>query len=90
MLESLVAAWNSTMDVAKKVMDRIWGEQTAQESSLMKRAEKAEAEYRAAAQRLREATDRDDDKAKSVALRDVNAWRSELNRLRDEAASKHA
>jgi hypothetical protein len=90
MLELILAAWKGTTDLVNKVLERMWGEQTAQESSLMKRAEKAEAEYRAAAQRLREANDSGNDKSKAVALRDLNAWRSELNRLRDEAASKRA
>jgi hypothetical protein len=88
MFASVIAAWNGTMAVTKKVLDRLWGEQTSQESSLMKRAEHAELEYRSAAQRLREANASGNDKAKAEALTATNSWRAELNRLRDEAAAK--
>lgn len=88
MFESILAAWHSTMDVAKKVLDRVWGDQTSQEASLMTRAEQAKANYDAARGRLQRATDDENPHEKAIALSDLNRWRSELNRLRDEAAAK--
>lgn len=81
MLKSVSEAWTKTIGL-------IWGDQTLAESSLLKRTEQAEAAYRTAAARLQEANEREDDKAIEVALRDLNAHRSELNRLRREAAAK--
>ncbi len=88
MFELIVGAWKSTVDAASLVMKRLWGDQTSQEASLMKRAEQAEAEFRTASARLREANARGDEKAKSVALSDCNSWKSELTRLHAEAAAK--
>lgn len=90
MFDSIVAAWKETMAVTNKVLGRIWGDQTSQESSLMKRAEHAEQELRAAKVRLEEANSRGDTAAKVAELLAVNSWRSELNRLRDEASAKRS
>jgi cellobiose-specific phosphotransferase system component IIA len=90
MFESIVAAWGSTMQVATKVLDRIWGSQTSQESSLMKRAEHAATEYHAARARLIAANAREDLQETTQAVSELNKWRSELNRLKDEAAAKRS
>ena len=83
-----VGAWKSTMDAMTKVIGLVYGEQTLDESSLRKRADKAEAERAAAARRLQEANASGNDKAKAEALTALNSWTAECKRLSDEAASK--
>jgi hypothetical protein len=80
MLKGVSEAWTKTIGL-------IWGDQTLAESSLLKRAEKAHAHRKQAAQRLRE-VDEHDAEAKAAALRDLNAWTAECKRLSDESAAK--
>jgi hypothetical protein len=87
-------AWSDALTAIfgtiKKGLDVIWGDQTIAESSLEKRAEKAAKQKQQAKEDLRKANIDGDLPACAEALSRLNAYDSELRRLRDEAAAKRA
>jgi len=74
-------------DLAKKVLDRLWGDQTSQQASLQQRAEEAASKKHEALALLKAASEKGDAHAISQALSAVNGWDLALKRLHAEAAA---
>lgn len=74
-------------DLAKKVLDRLWGDQTSQQANLLSRTEQAVTKKHEALALLNEVTAKGDPHAITLALSAVNSWDAVLKRLRAEAAA---
>ena len=74
-------------DLAKKVLDRLWGDQTSQQANLLSRTEDAVRKKHEALALLKAATENGNKYAITLALSAVNSWDTVLKRLRDEAAA---
>ncbi len=73
---------------ANKVMQRLWGDQTARAASLRSKAEEAVSKRREALMKLQEAQDRGDQQDVARYLSAANDWNAELKRLHDQAAAE--
>lgn len=87
-MEGWAAAGAAFFQTVKKVLDRLWGEQTAQAASLQRRAEEAVRHIQLAKADMRRAQSEGETEAYRDAATRLNRWSSELKRVSDEAAAK--
>ena len=80
----------AALETANRLMQRVWGDQTAAEASLIKQAEAAAAKKHDALAKLQEARNQGDADATARYLSAVNDWDAALRRLRDQAAAQRS